>query len=442
MAELQINIKTQAELDALGKATKEIGGSITALKAQAAAIVESDKQAKVLDTTTKKLTTSKADLKGAIKGLAFEFPLLGRAISLVTNPVALLVGAISAAVAAVKNYIDTQRELAQAQAVTQQAIEDQVGGLERYEKATKAAGKEVDILNGKLELEKNAQDKVAQELLKLEKLRVQGRVARGEITDAEGIRLTGQLEGQAEGQASARAIAFLKRKITNLENAAAAPLRDGPDAQARLDREEARQKALANASGQEFSKTSERLTKEIEEIQSEEAAFVTSGELSPQRVAKNIARGIGPRQAAGQFQKEIREREAELATAGALNNDRQRSSLTASDRAQFGRDSAARRASAAGQLPGLFNELSSLQQSSSQIAPIQAQQHSQTASNAAAEELAKLRRESEKLNTDLIKAFLSTSQAATEGQKQLLEAIEELKRKQAQLESRQRNLRN
>ena len=194
--ELNIAIRTEAKGDGADKTADSFRKMFVQAKAvnpQLKAI--SEQMAKELAPKlgavaekTDQATASKVRLKDAARGLAFQFPLLGRALALLTNPITAVIGLAVSAVAAFKKWsasIDEAEQRVQSlarfkqgldgvKATTQEANE----AMSRYIKTIDESGVSIDQINDKLEKQAAVTAKVL--ALRNEIAALEGRIAEAE----------------------------------------------------------------------------------------------------------------------------------------------------------------------------------------------------------------------------------------------------------------------
>lgn len=224
MADRNYDIDVNTRADASG--AKQAASAMQDLdKATQAASESAKKQTKDADSNiakTKQLTEAKRGLKEAVQGLAMEYPILARAISVATNPIAAALMAAATGIAAFARSIQSLRELGRdesllgpvtgelksAERITraiQKATEDYAQSLKKSSaNATDFTGK-LAALQAKMDAGIDKTEALAAKQKSLEIAQVDAAVKAGLISEKDGDSLKAGIGDRYEAQSYARA---------------------------------------------------------------------------------------------------------------------------------------------------------------------------------------------------------------------------------------------
>lgn len=185
----------------------------------------------------KKATLAKQQWKDAVKGLAFEFPLLGKAMMLLTNPATALIAIVGSLVAATRAYIasvdeaatrarvfsdisSSVQELALMQQQLQDSARDFAGQYDDVGRSVDSAVKHMDALNAAMLQQQRIAQQIDDAQLELDLAKIQA----GPGTASDKIGQTAAVQEaarkrkvQRELETQERAAGFEAAKATNAE---------------------------------------------------------------------------------------------------------------------------------------------------------------------------------------------------------------------------------
>lgn len=317
--------KTKEELEEFKKRSEEL-------------MKQSDQSAK----STSDLTEKKKNLRDAVKGLALEVPGLARVIGLLSNPLTIVSAALGVAAGKMLDWKRSIEEAAQKRAELE-SIADTIKSLERSiaeftmeafadelkrgSESAKSTGDQIKRLNEEIEFNNQLQDQLQDKGLALGKARIKERVARGEITEVQGMELAMGLEDQVRQDKLRREEAGEASKLSNMAFAlkrteGVTPI--SPEAMAQAQREMERQAALAGASQSDFGKFSVENRKRIADLGAEMAAARGVGELPGVFDLRRRRLTRSNEEAFASIEGDVTTAEQEFTMQERMNEDRQR----------------------------------------------------------------------------------------------------------------------
>jgi hypothetical protein len=228
--EAQINLKTVADVSGAQETAKELGNVEKATKAV-------DEASKASGKVTEEVTKKKDGLKSALKGLAFEFPALSRAIGFATNPWTLLSAAMGIAAAKLlawkaaadeaiakkaelRSYADTVQSIASSAADFAQQAGDFERGLTKIATAGSTAAGKMKDLNDQIDRHRAMQDTLGNLGKQLAHAQIDRGVAGKQIKAEDAVALKAAVDSEADRQSREREIFALNSQASQAHFAA------------------------------------------------------------------------------------------------------------------------------------------------------------------------------------------------------------------------------
>lgn len=217
-----IDVKTRADASGAQQAAAAMQDLDKSTKAATESAKKQTKESDENIAKTKQLTSAKRSLKEAVQGLAMEFPILARAISIATNPIAGALLAVSAGITAFASGLQRLREIGRdesllgpvtgelksAERITralQKATEDYAQSLKKSaSNAVDYAGK-ITALQSKMDASIDKTEALASKQKELEIATVDAGVKAGLISEQAGAALKAGIGDRYEAQSYARA---------------------------------------------------------------------------------------------------------------------------------------------------------------------------------------------------------------------------------------------